>query len=169
MTIILSLMAGLAYITELVARLSNDAEPYRELYEWLTIRAGARAPRTVLSATRHLLLWEILAHHAEALITRRERKRLADAVIVPLGPQSEREFLEAVAQPSLRIGARSIECKLLPASLWTEDRRMHVYLDDPEAERRLELKASDVLLPDSTLDSLVREMDEALDAPNLPF
>jgi hypothetical protein len=160
---------GLDYIIQLVTRWSDEANEYRLLKEWLTIRAGARAPRTSLSPEMQLLLWEILAHQAEVLITRREARRLADAVITPLGLESEQAFLEEVAKPSLRIGGRSIECKLLPASLWKEDRRNRLYLDDPEAEQRIELKMSDLSLPGNTLDSLVHEIDEALkqQAPDL--
>jgi len=153
---------GLEYIFQLATRWSDEANEYRQLKEWLIIRAGARALRTALSPEMQLLLWEILAHQAEVLITRREAKRLSDAAITPLGLESERAFLEEVARPSLRIGGRSIECKLLPASLWIEDRRNHLYLDDPEAERRIELRMSDRSLPGNTLDSLVQEIEEAL-------
>lgn len=162
-------VAGLDYTIELVARLSSEAKEYGQLREWLTIRAGARAPRTPLSPDRQLLLWEILAYQAAVLIRRREAKRLADAPASALGPESERTFLEAVAKPSLRIGGRSIECKLLPASLWTEERRGHLYLDDPEAERRIELRMSDLSLPGNTLDSLVQEIEEALKLPPASF
>jgi predicted nucleotidyltransferase len=155
-------VAGLEYITELIAKAAHRTNEYQQLRDWLTIRGGARAPRTSLSPERQLVLWEILAHEAQVLVARGEAKRRADVPARGLGPESERAFLEAVARPSLRIGGRSIECKLLPPSLWTEERRGHLYLDDPEAERRIELRMSGLSLPGNTLDALIQEIEESL-------
>lgn len=162
---------GLVYIRELLRKRSPEAEQYKELHELVEIhRPGARAPMKPLLPEMQLLLWEILAHQAELLIGRGEAKRWTDIATPPPGMDmdSERSFLEAAAKPSLRIGRGSIECKLLPTSLWAEERRRHLYIDDPEAELRIELRMSDLSLPNNTLGSLLKEIEEALDAPSYP-
>jgi predicted nucleotidyltransferase len=161
-------VAGLGYITDLVRNLEQETPAHRDLHEWLTIRGGGHAPRTPLSPERQLFLWEILAQQAELLIRRRERMRLIDQSNNDPGPVAERAFLEAVAKPSLHIGGRSIECKLLPEFLWKEVRNSHLYQDDPEAERRIDITISELAppLPANTLDTLVQEIGQRLSENN---
>jgi hypothetical protein len=70
----------------------------------------------------------------------------------------EQEFLEAASLGPLRLGRLDLQCQLFPEQLWNGNRRLHLYADDPEAERQVVLKWNDSVLPKDTLETLVREI-----------
>jgi len=97
----------------------------------------------------------------------RETIRVSRGAGKTLGTESERAFLEAARdEPSLHVGGRSIECKLFPTSFWGESRRRCLYLDEPDAEQRIELRSVEASLPpNETLDALMDEIRTALAGP----
>lgn len=78
-------------------------------------------------------------------------------------PNSERSFLDAAAGQSLKLGGLDLCCKLLPVELWSLHRKeKDLYVDDPEASRRVLIEPRGIELPDHLLGSLVTEIEQRL-------
>lgn len=59
---------GLVYTLQLLAARRNEAEPVDQLLQRIVVRMGGRGQRAPISITDQLLLWEILADDAAALL-----------------------------------------------------------------------------------------------------
>jgi predicted nucleotidyltransferase len=141
----------------------------------LTDRVLARVNRGnmhALSSTDQLLLWEILAEKAiAALGSAQAANRPSPLWRPPLdhvgqdagtGNNSEGDFLTAASRPSLRLGSLDIACKIFPEAQWQSDGLVHVYEDDPEAERQVQVDMLGRRLPDALLDELVTEIENEI-------
>jgi transcriptional regulator with XRE-family HTH domain len=70
----------------------------------------------------------------------------------------------ADGQPSLRLGALDLQCKLFPANVWNQS-PVQTYTDDPEAKFRVELVSVPNVLPADLLSTLVAELAAILSNP----
>ncbi len=86
----------------------------------------------------------------------------------PRRPSHEEDFLSMARELSpLKLGGLNLNCKLFPPELWwVRDRRQHLYFDERERGKQIELEwVDDARLPENTLEKLVYELQRAIDDP----